>query len=142
MEHKLKSRDGKSEISLRFVEKQEVEGQQTSFSFSCTIQSTTFSASLENIWFDEGDIEEICDGLSTYIKDPMKGFNSFPSYSDLIIKIKKADEQGHHRVEFFLEDKGRQFKHEGNLEVDSIDLEKLKIYFESFISDSKITKLP
>ncbi len=134
MEYKLKSRDGKTEISLLFVEKQEVEGQQTSFSFTCSVQSTTFSASLENIWFDEDDIEEICDGISTYIKDPTNSFNSFPSYSDLVIKIKKADKQGHHRVEFILEDKGREFRHEGNLEVDSIDLEKFKSFFESSIS--------
>ena len=134
MEYKLKSRDGKTEISLLFVEKQEIEGQQSSFSFTCSIQSTTFSASLENIWFDEDDIEEICNGINTYIKDPMNSFNSFPSYSDLIIKIKKIDEQGHHRVEFILEDKGREFKHEGNIEVNSIDLEKFKSFFESFIS--------
>lgn len=134
MEYKLKSRDGKTEISLLFIEKQEVEGQQTSFSFTCNVQSTTFSATLENIWFDKGDIEEICDGISTYIKDPTNSFNSFPSYSDLVIKIKKADKQGHHRVEFILEDKGREFKHEGNLEVDSIDLEKFKSFFESSIS--------
>lgn len=134
MEYKLKSRDGKTEMSLVFVEKQEIEGQQTSFLFTCSVQSTTFSASLENIWFDEDDIEEICDGISTYIKDPTNSFNSFPSYSDLIIKIKKADEKGHHRVEFILEDKGRELKYEGNLEVDSIDLEKFKSFFESSIS--------
>jgi hypothetical protein len=134
MEYKLKSRDGKSEISLLFIEKQEVESQQTSFSFTCGVQSTSFSASLENIWLDKGDIEEICDGICTYIKSPSNGFNSFPSYSDLIMRIEKADSQGHHSVKYILEDKGLGLKQEGHFDVDLIDLEQLESYFRSLLS--------
>lgn len=134
MEYKLKSRDGNSEILLKCVEKQEVDGQQTSFSFSCSVKNNTFSSSLENIWFDEGDIEEICDGLITCVKNPSSGFNSFPSYSDLIIRIEKSDSQGHYSVKCIVEDKSRGLKQEGVFEVDLIDLEKLEAYFRSFLS--------
>jgi hypothetical protein len=133
MEYKLKSRDGNSEILLKYTEKQAAEGQQTSYSFSCSLKNNTFSSKLENIWFDEGDIEEICDGICNYVNDPSNGFNSFPSYSDLIIRIEKSDSQGHHSVKCILEDKSRSIKQEGHFEVDLIDLEKLESYFRSFL---------
>ena len=92
MKYQIKSRDGNSEMTFTCIEKAPVHGQLTSFAFICALKNNSFAYTLENIWFDEGDIQDILDGLDLVIKN--KKFDSFPSYSDLIIKIEASDSRG------------------------------------------------
>jgi hypothetical protein len=131
MEAIIKSSKNDSLVSLKLNETISVERQQNSFSFSVGVSLNSCSLVIQEVWLDEDDVELIIKNLEAYINIERDTFDSFPEYSDGILKVKRIDRFGHHLLYFKLVKRLDALKLEGEFEVNQFEIEKLLTFFLS-----------